>query len=67
MKNTLEMILAAWRRFDDENDLARFDNFMEAAILVCDAIPSIYHADIVAALFAETPAVTETQEVESDG
>lgn len=56
MKNNLEMILAAWRRFDDENDLARFDNYMDAAILVCDAVPSCYHNDIIKALFGAKEA-----------
>lgn len=53
IKTVLQIVLKAFRYYDDENDLARFDNFMEAGIAAMEASGSCYHADILKALFKE--------------
>lgn len=61
LKKALELILAAWRRYDDENDLAAFELIMEVAIGLLEDLPSFTHADIIKSLFKEA-----TENAESD-
>lgn len=53
VQDIVEIILKAFRYYDDENDLARFDNFMEAAIAAMKASGSCYHMSILKSLFKE--------------
>lgn len=64
MKNALELILAAWRHFDDENDLDAFEIRMELAIRLLDDLPSYVHAYIITSLFKE---VVENAESDHQG
>lgn len=53
VQDIVEILLKAFRYYDDENDLARFDNFMEAAIAAMRASGSTYHMGILRSLFRE--------------
>ena len=52
-KKTLELVLKAWRHFDDENDLAAFDMRMVGAIRAMDATPDYEHMTILKSIFRE--------------
>ena len=52
IKETLEIVLKAWRHFDDENDLGRFECYMEAAIRAMDA-EDYRHMEILKSIFRE--------------
>ena len=52
-KQTLEILLAAFRRFDDENDLCRFDAFCEAALKVMEVLPDYEHMGVLKSIFRE--------------
>lgn len=57
----LQIVLDAWRYFDDENDLPRFETLMEAAIAAINATSDIYAENILRNLFKEA-----TENAESD-
>lgn len=52
-KQTLQIILDAWKHYDDENDLSAFELLIVGAIRAMDASPDYQHMTILKSIFRE--------------
>jgi hypothetical protein len=53
LKEALQIVLDAWRHYDDENDLEAFEMLMVGAIRAMDASSSYGHLAILKSIFRE--------------